>query len=200
MEQGTGTTVENAPLAAPHPRHPCSRRRGLRFITVVGFHPASRSIRVPITSRDPVATVHSAVVLLLLLLVPVAAHATTMITCNQPTAAANALLVCTSPDGDCHLIDDLAAPAGCTLDFQGRKVFFDHAFDVGQAKLQAIAAGFDVTGALRATPGNNVAGGIIELTAATGDIVVRATGKLDVSGNSAGVIRLTATTGSVDLQ
>src|SRR4029450_3884359 len=109
-------------------------------------------------------------------------------------------LVCSTIDGDCHMFDDLVAPEGCTLDFGNRKVFFDRAFDVGAMTLIAKAAAIDVSGALRAAPGNNQPGGAIELTATALDGVVRATGKIDVSGNSAGRIVVTATAGSVDLQ
>ncbi len=141
------------------------------------------------------------IVVALLGLLPAAAHATTTIHCNQPTAQANTLLVCdTLNPNPCHMRDDFVAPEGCELDFQGRTVFFNRTFDVGPMTLRATGGAIQVSGTLRAAPGSNLPGGTVDLTATTGDLTVASSGKIDVSGNPAGNVLLAAVAGSVDLQ
>ena len=134
------------------------------------------------------------------------------IVCADPAtqagaATANARLVgCTAPGGTCNVVSDFTVPAGCTIDFGNRDVVFKGTFDVGSTFLTATARSFTVQGgSLKARSDTNLRGGVITLTAngdgtAThpGDIVV-ATGRVDVTGNSAGIIKLTAA-GKIDLQ
>ena len=116
------------------------------------------------------------------------------IVCNQ---ACNTCLVCSTPTGTCTVSNDLEAPAGCELDFGSRNVVFKGTFDVGSAKLNVKAHNITVQGQLKARSDGIARGGEINLTA-TGDILVTA-GRIDVTGNSAGIMRLDAA-GKIDLQ
>jgi len=146
--------------------------------------------------------------LLMLLVSPREGLAATQIQCNQ---ADNTKLLCR---GDpCTVSQDFAAPTGCVLDFGAREVIFKGAFDVASAVLAVSARSVRVDGVLRASPGNNLRGGTITLTATGGsqisdarvcglgnpDGCIVVTRRIEVSGNPAGAMRLIAA-GAVDLQ
>ena len=122
------------------------------------------------------------------------------IVCDQ---ACNTCLVGCPPNAvSCTVSNDFEAPAGCVLDFGNRNVVFKGTFDVGSSALTVTARAITVQGQLKARS-ETTRGGTISLTANgdathSGDIIVTA-GRIDVAGNSAGLMRLTAA-GKIDLQ
>lgn len=130
------------------------------------------------------------------------AHAIDIV-CNPDPNANNAPLVGCSPNATtCTVISDYTAAAGCNLNFGNRDVVFKGSFDVGSAVLAVKARTITVQGQLNARSDANLRGGTITLDALgdavkPGNIVV--TGRLDVTGNSAGLLRLSAA-GGIDLE
>jgi cysteine-rich repeat protein len=129
------------------------------------------------------------------------------IVCEDPAVKADAATANTkqlgcSSSGTCNIVSDFVAPGGCELDFGNRDVVFKGSFDVDSATLRVKARTISVQSQVRARSDTNARGGTIAMTATgdttkSGDIIIN--GRLDVTGNSAGVVRLTAA-GKIDLQ
>jgi cysteine-rich repeat protein len=117
--------------------------------------------------------------------------------CDQSPTGNTTLLGC-APAASACVVLNWTLPAGCELDYQGRKVTFRGVVDVGAAALVVRAGTIVVEGQLLARSDGTRPGGRLELTATTGDITVG--GKLDVSGDPAGLITLAAEQGSVAIQ
>jgi hypothetical protein len=130
------------------------------------------------------------------------------IVCVDPSipgaSASNTALVCTTPAGTCNVVSDFTATDGCDLDFGNRDVVFAGQFDVNSAFLTVKARTITVQRRMNARTDTDQRGGAISLTATgdgttahPGDIVI--SGRVEVTGNPAGVMRLTAA-GKIDLQ
>ena len=120
-----------------------------------------------------------------------------LLSCTQPGGpTANAALVCIG--NPCVVSQNFEAPDGCELDFGTRTVVFLSTIDASSAALTVRAGTIRVEGRLFARDTAGVTrGGVVSLNATTSITV--AGGRIDVSGNSAGLMRLIAGD-TVDLQ